>query len=137
MTEKMAAIISFFTLYLWYEFQIISLSDITFLSWSGQSVNPNFPQYQSEWNNNKFNYCWQIKLKTAARTSKITEKWQQWSLFLSLYLSYNLQIIFTCLLLLSRRGLVNLSALALGSIDLTETITNLPVAWKIGQKCLQ
>ena len=76
------------------------------------------------------------KIKNLLAVSKITENRLQGSLCSSLYLSYNLQIIFTCLLLLSCRSPVNISTPALGSINLTETITNLLVAWKIDQKCL-
>ena len=42
-------------------------SDFTFPSWPGKSVNPNFRQYQSHRNNDKFNCCLQIQSKTDAR----------------------------------------------------------------------
>ena len=48
---------SLFPLYLWYELQIISLSDVTFLSWPGNSVKLNFLQYQSDRKNDKFACC--------------------------------------------------------------------------------
>ena len=40
--------------------------DITFPLWPGESVNLNFRQYQSDRNNNKFNYCLKIQSKIAA-----------------------------------------------------------------------
>ena len=41
------------------------ISDDTFSSWLDKSVNLNIPQYQSDRNNNKFNYCLEIQVKTA------------------------------------------------------------------------
>ena len=51
------------------EIKIIFLSDVTFSLCLRKSVNPNFPQYQSDRNNNKFNCCLEIQLKTAAEIS--------------------------------------------------------------------
>ena len=48
------------------------ISDVTFLSWPGKSVNPNFRQYQSHRNNDKFNWCLEIQSKTNARISICT-----------------------------------------------------------------
>ena len=45
------------------------LSDVTFLSWLGKSVNPNFSLYQSDTNNSKFNFCLEIQSKTVTRIS--------------------------------------------------------------------
>ena len=45
------------------------ISDVTFPLWPGKSVNSNFPQYQSDRNNNKFNCCLEIQSKKAARIS--------------------------------------------------------------------
>ena len=41
------------------------ISNDTFPSWPGKPVNLNIPQYQFDRNNNKFNYCLEIQLKTA------------------------------------------------------------------------
>ena len=46
------------------EKEIILLSDVTFPSWPGKSANPNFPQYQSYGNIDKFNYYLEIQSKT-------------------------------------------------------------------------
>ena len=43
------------------------ISDVTFPSWPGKSVNPNFRQYQSDKNNNKFNSCLDVQSKTDQR----------------------------------------------------------------------
>ena len=48
------------------------ISDVTFPSWPGKSVNPNFRQYQSCRNNDKFNCCLEIQPKTARRISICT-----------------------------------------------------------------
>ena len=59
-------------LYLWYELQNISLSDVTFPMWPGKSVNPNFWQYQSDRNNDKFTCCLESQSKMTARISIFT-----------------------------------------------------------------
>ena len=41
--------------------KIIFLFDVSFSVWPGNSVSPNFPQYQPERHNNKFNYCLEIQ----------------------------------------------------------------------------
>ena len=55
----------FSPLYLWHEVEIIFLSGITFLLWLRKSVNPNFWQYQSDRNNEKFNCCLEIQSEIA------------------------------------------------------------------------
>ena len=56
------------------EKEIIFLSNVTLSSWPGKSVKLNFPRYQSDRNNNKFN-CWlEIQSKTVARISICTLK---------------------------------------------------------------
>ena len=37
------------------------ISDVSFPLWPGKSVKPNFPQYQSDRSNKKFNYSLEIK----------------------------------------------------------------------------
>ena len=49
--------------YLWYELQIIFLSDVTLPRWSDKSVNHNFRQHQSDKSNGKFACCLEIKSK--------------------------------------------------------------------------
>ena len=41
------------------------ISDVTFPSWPGKSVNPQFSQYQSYKNNYKFTCCFKCHQKTA------------------------------------------------------------------------
>ena len=48
------------------------ISDVTFTSWPGKSVNPNLWQHQSERNNGKFNPCLDIQSKMAASISIFT-----------------------------------------------------------------
>ena len=48
------------------------ISDVTFLSWNGTSVIPNFRQNQSDKNNGKFTYCLEIKSKMAVIVSIYT-----------------------------------------------------------------
>ena len=48
-----------------YGLQMKFISNDTFPSWPGKPVNLNIPQYQFDRNNNKFNYCLEIQLKTA------------------------------------------------------------------------
>ena len=48
------------------------LSDVTFPSWPGKSVIPNFWQYQFYRSNDKFNCCLEVQLKMAARISIFT-----------------------------------------------------------------
>ena len=48
------------------------ISGVTSPSWPGKSVNPNFRQYQSRRNSNKFNCCLEIQSKIAARISICT-----------------------------------------------------------------
>ena len=50
------------------------ISEVTFPLWPGKPVNPNFPQYQSYRNNDKFNSCLEIQSKTDARISVFTLK---------------------------------------------------------------
>ena len=50
-----------------YEAQIIFLSEVTFPPWPGKSVHPNFRKYQSDRKNDKFNCCFKVPSKTAAR----------------------------------------------------------------------
>ena len=52
-------------LQLWHEVEIIFLSDITFLLWLRKYVNPNFWQYQSYRNNEKFNCYLEIQSEIA------------------------------------------------------------------------
>ena len=47
--------------------KIIFLSDVTFPSWPGKFVNPNFPQNTSDRHNNKFDCCLKIQSKAAAK----------------------------------------------------------------------
>ena len=57
---------------LWYEFQIIFLSDVT-LPWRhGKSVNPNFRQCQFDRHNDKLNCCLGSQSKIVARISIYT-----------------------------------------------------------------
>ena len=51
------------------EREIILLSDVTFPSWPSKSVNPNFRQYNSYRNNDKFNCYLEIQSKRDARIS--------------------------------------------------------------------
>ena len=48
------------------------LFGVTFSSWPGKFVIPNFRQYQSYRSNDKFNCCLEIKSKMAARVSVCT-----------------------------------------------------------------
>ena len=48
------------------------LSDVTFPSWPGKSVNYSLRQYESDRNNNKFNRCYEIQSKMAPRISICT-----------------------------------------------------------------
>ena len=71
-TEKWLQLSLFPLLYLLYELQVIFLFDVTFTSWLGKSVNPNFRQYQSDRNNNKFNCCLRNYSEMATRISICT-----------------------------------------------------------------
>ena len=59
-TEKWQQEFLFTLVYLWYELEIILLSEVTFPSWPGKSINPNFWQYQSDRNNDKLTCCLEI-----------------------------------------------------------------------------
>ena len=65
----MAAITCISSYILWWDVKIIFLSDVTFPTWPSKSVKPNFPQYHSDRNNTKYNYCLEIQSKTAERIS--------------------------------------------------------------------
>ena len=47
------------------------ISDVTFPSWHGKSVNANFWQYQSYRNNDKFNCCLEIQRNSDSTAGKI------------------------------------------------------------------
>ena len=65
-TKKFLQQYLFPPLYLWYDLQTILLSDVTSLLWPGESANLNFPQYQSDRNNDKFICCLPIYSKMNA-----------------------------------------------------------------------
>ena len=68
----MAAIISISTLIPLMRDNNCFLDYVTFPSWPGKSVQPNFRQYQSDRNNKKFNRCLKIQSKRNARISICT-----------------------------------------------------------------
>ena len=55
-----------------YRLKMKFMSDVTFPSWLGKSVNTNFLQYQFDRNNKKFNCCLEIQSKMTARISICT-----------------------------------------------------------------
>ena len=55
-----------------YGLEMKFMSDVTFSSWPGKSVNPNFRQYQSYRNKDKFNCCCNIQPKTTKTISICT-----------------------------------------------------------------
>ena len=83
------------------------ISDVTFPLCPGKSVNPNFQQYQTYRNNDKFSYCLEIPSKTDARIS------------------------------ISHHGPVNKSTPTFQNINLTKRITNLPVVSNVTEIWLQ
>ena len=72
-TKKLLQQYLFPPLYLWHDLQTILLSDVTSLLWPGESANPNFPQYQSDRNNDKFICCLAVYSKMNALISVCTK----------------------------------------------------------------
>ena len=90
------------------------ISQVTFLRRSRQSLNPKYPQYQSDRNNNKFNYYLELQLKAAAKIFICTPKHFQTNF------KSNLDM-----MPISRRGLITPPITFFPNINLTKAIKNL------------
>ena len=122
----------------------IFLSDITFPSWPGKSINPNIRKFQPCRKNDIFDCCFEIQSKTAARNDIHIYIRYFKALVIATYYKRTIHIKNICLhskannlsfkrslylTSLSCRGLVNSSTATFRNISLTEKTTYL-IAWK-------